>query len=340
MARYGREYLERIREGRYWLFLPPLLFFLFFVWFIYELRPVDTSDFMPRDILIEKGNGINSISQKLHANSIIRSPLAFKLYAIASFKALNLMPGLYALKPAMTTPEVVLMLSAPGRDEISALIPEGKTLKALDGLLGGKGVIVMGSLIKYGGDRGKNFEGFLFPDTYRFLNGSEPEDIIKKMTDNFKSKALPLFTNSEVEGSIVDFFINSNRNLYDKLILASLLEKEIPDFADRKIVAGILLKRISAGWPLQVDASVCYLKAEKCYPLTPLDLKIDSPYNTYLYKGLPPAPIGNPGLEAITAALQPEASPYWFYLTDPRSKKTIFAKTLEEHARNREKYLK
>ena len=105
--------------------------------------------------------------------------------------------------------------------------------------------------------------------------------------------------------------------------------------------------------PLDVDATVCYAKllenqasrpaasqvAQACYPLTALDFKIDSPYNTYLYRGLPPGPIGNPGVSAIMAAIHPVVSPYWYYLSDPKTGKTIFAKTLDEQTQNRVKYL-
>ena len=120
----------------------------------------------------------------------------------------------------------------------------------------------------------------------------------------------------------------------------------MPDQNDQEIVAGIILKRLAEGIPLDIDATVCYAKllgrptstAQAC-SLSPLDFKIESPYNTYLYKGLPPGPIGNPGTSAITAALHPQSSPYLYYLSDPATGKTIFAKTLDEQNQNRVKYL-
>ncbi len=177
-------------------------------------------------------------------------------------------------------------------------------------------------------------EGYLFPDTYRFYVGSDPQLVVQTLLDTFERKAAPIL--AKQPGAI-------EKNV----IIASLLEKEVTSTEDRRIVAGILKKRLEAGMPLQVDATVCYAKklisdaipGAPCYPLEPLDFKIDSPYNTYLYKGLPPGPIGNPGLDALTATVQAQASPYWFYLTDPATKRTIFSTTLAEHNVARKRYL-
>jgi len=169
------------------------------------------------------------------------------------------------------------------------------------------------------------------------------EVVLEKILSNFYAKADPL--------------LSSDKENYERnFILASILEKEVPDFEERKIVTGILLKRLEVDMPLQVDATLCYIKSyayslneqkesgvdseiESCYPITKKDKKVDSLYNTYLYKGLPPAPISNPGEEAIQAVLEAKSSPYWFYLSDPRTQKTIFSKTLEEHNINRGRYL-
>ena len=137
------------------------------------------------------------------------------------------------------------------------------------------------------------------------------------MRDNFKKKA------GDVSKDIV--------------IMASLIEKEVPDSDDRKIVSGILWKRLDIGMPLQVDAVFPYLTGRR--EILSDDLKIDSPYNTYLYKGLPPGPIANPGLDAIEAARNPKSSSYFYYLSG-KDGKTHFAKTFAEHLKNKEKYLR
>ena len=127
--------------------------------------------------------------------------------------------------------------------------------------------------------------------------------------------------------------------------MASLVEGEVPHEEDRPVVAGILLKRLESGMPLQVDSSIIYykcdiLKVSDCRKISNDDLKLNSSYNTYKNKGLPKGPINNPGLTAIKAVLNPLDSPYWYYLSDPQTGNTIFSKTLKEHNQSVEKYLK
>jgi UPF0755 protein len=173
-------------------------------------------------------------------------------------------------------------------------------------------------------------DGFLFPDTYFFARDSDLHGIVQKMLENFGEKVEePLRVKIKARG----------KNLYEVVILASLLEKEVRTFEDMKIVSGILWKRMEIGMPLQVDATLAYLTGKKTGEITNDDKEIDSPYNTYKYRGLPPSPIGNPGLNAIRAATEPASSDYLFYLSTPQGE-TIFSKTLDEHNQNRAKYLK
>ena len=125
-----------------------------------------------------------------------------------------------------------------------------------------------------------------------------------------------------------------------------MIQKEVASSTDEAIVTGILEKRLAAGMPLDIDATICYIKQQQnptstkgCYPLAANDYKIDSPYNTYLHKGLPPTPIGNPGADALQAALHPQSSTYWYYLSDPKTGKTIYAATLAQQQANQRKYL-
>ena len=177
-----------------------------------------------------------------------------------------------------------------------------------------------------------NVEGYLYPDTYEFFVPSGKEVVLQKFLDNFNSKAAPLFT--------------GDYNLKDVLTVASLIEKEVPKNGDdREKVSGIIWKRLQGKMPLQIDATVCYAKQLRlddytgCYPLKSSDFADSSLYNTYRHTGLPPGPIGNPESDAIYSALHPVSSPYWFFLSDPKTGKTIFAKTLDEQTRNIAKYL-
>lgn len=175
---------------------------------------------------------------------------------------------------------------------------------------------------------GKPLEGYLFPDTYFFLPGDTPETVIKKMHDTYAQKIAPL----------QDAIAASGHTEEEIITMASILEEEATDTDSRKIVSGILWKRIKARIPLQVDAVFGYILEKSGYAPSSADLKIDSPYNTYLHQGLPPGPISNPGLDAITAALEPTATPYLYYLTGSDGV-MYYAKTFEEHIAN-QKHLK
>ena len=214
-------------------------------------------------------------------------------------------------------------LTPPETPKDTVTIPEGWDVKEINQFLKDEGVLVDGEL-------SQDLEGYLFPDTYEFFLDSTAEVIEKKFLENFKAQLGTLGVSPE------------DLNIRETLILASLIQAEIKDPHEMRIVAGILKERLELGIPLQVDATLCYLKegrGKECLPIVQADKALDSPYNTYLYQGLPPAPIGNPGLDAIKAALNPANSPYLYYVSDPKTGRTVFGKTLDEHNQNVIKYL-
>jgi UPF0755 protein len=216
-------------------------------------------------------------------------------------------------------------------------IPEGYTLAQIDEVLKEQKVTKGASLADLkpadfdyeflSAATEENLEGFLFPDTYEFFLNSPVRVVAKKFLDNFALKT------SGVLGP---------ENAYKTIILASMIEKEIPDKNnDQELVAGILENRLALGMFLNVDATVCYAESPfGCAGVEDIDLTIDSRYNTYYYRGLPPGPISNPGLSAIRAVVNPRSSDYFYYLSRPDTKETIFSKTLDEHNKNIVKYLK
>jgi UPF0755 protein len=173
----------------------------------------------------------------------------------------------------------------------------------------------------------KGKEGYLFPDTYFVSPKIKPEVLIEIMSKNFEEKI------KSVKG-----LATSTKNLKDIIIMASILEEEARTTESRRMVAGILWKRLSLGMPLQVDSTFLYINGKTTYELTSADLKIDSPYNTYKYKGLPPTPISNPGLDAINSAVNPIESKYLYFLSS-KSGKMYYATTFEQHKRNKDLYL-
>lgn len=169
-----------------------------------------------------------------------------------------------------------------------------------------------------------DLEGYMFPDTYHVDYPITPEKVIRMALSNFQKK-------------VGDY--TTRENLKEIIIMASLLEKEVRSYEDKQIVAGILWKRIREGWPLQVDSTINYAKGEFGVKTYFSDLEFESLYNTYKYKGLPPGPICNPGLESIKAAIEYKETEYWYYLS-AKSGKTIFSKTFNQHVAAKAKYLR
>ena len=202
-------------------------------------------------------------------------------------------------------------------------IPEGWQVKEINQFLQKEGILVGEAL-------SPDLEGYLFPDTYEFFLDSTVEVVKGKFVENLAQQLGDLGLSIEDD------------DLSRILTLASLVQEEVKDPQEMRIVAGIFEERLDAGIPLQIDATLCYIKESRgreCLPIEKADKELDSPYNTYLYQGLPPAPISNPGLDAIKAVLSPANSPYLYYISDPETGRTIFSKTLDEHNQNVIKYL-
>lgn len=301
------------------------------LFFYLSLRPAaaPNSPAPAANFEIKNGDGFREIVGALNSAGLLRSPKVFSFYLILSGGATRLKPGEYGLSASMSAWRIAKLLTSGPDNQVRITIPEGASVFEIDDLLSQNGVFKKGDLVALAKNSKNSIEGKLFPDTYDFYKNSGVEEAVKKMIGNFNAKAAPL--------------LSSKGDFHKNLILASLLEKEVPNFQERRIVAGILTKRLAAGVPLQVDATLCYMKkiegTDKCYPLTQSDLKEDSPYNTYLYPSWPAGAISNPGLPAIKAALNPETTPYWYFLSDPATGKTIFSNTLDSHNANRVKYL-
>ncbi|MBS3902909.1 MAG: endolytic transglycosylase MltG [Anaplasmataceae bacterium] len=304
------------------------------LWFGVVLRPLSQTA-AGKMLVVQEGEGVMEISQKLKEEDLIRSSFAFRIAAFLKGEHASLKPGNYTFFSSSSTLDILGKLVHGDREEVVVRIPQGATVFEIDTILTKAGIISSGEVVREVEARGG--EGELFPDTYRFFMGSSPQDIVFKMRSNFENKTSHLF-----EG-----FDDSREDI---MVMASLIEREVPNHDEARIVAGILWNRIKSGMPLQIDASICHPKLEQywkegrvdlgCGPITSNDLKIDSPYNTYLNKGLPPGPIGSPGLTSIEAALHPNPSSYLFYLSDPRTGKTIFARNFDEHRANINRYLR
>jgi len=302
----------------------------------------------PKTIVVQPKMGFIEISNLLATEGLIARPAPFRIYVLFRGWATSLKSGRYTFSDSVSVPQIARRLvSGPGDVEVT--IPEGLTLEETDKRIAGFGIADAGEILEIS-QRPLDFnypfledseiatlEGFLFPDTYRFNQRMTPEEIVKKMLDNFNQKVWLKMNLGAFQDA---------QSFYPILIMASILERETAGATDRRIIADILWRRLEKEIPLQVDATVVYAWKQlnpawrpKNHNLSEADIKINSPYNTYRFRGLPPRPIANPGLAAIQAALEPIASDYWYYLSAPNGE-TIFSRTLEEHLAAKEKYLK
>jgi UPF0755 protein len=331
-----------------WLLLAGAIAIVLFIGLIALVIALQPMDRLAKDAEVEftiaKGDGLKEVVDELDKEELIKSTEAFKLYALLSGKAHLFKPGHYKLNPSWNSVQIAKVL-IDGPPEIAVVIFEGETVKDIDFRLSSAGIIEAGELDNYKWQKlaikypllreAKSLEGFIFPDTYRFAPFSDIDIVVREFLNNFEKQAIPLFKD--------EFAAN-----YQSLIIASLVEKEAPFFEDRKIITGIIYRRMTLGMKLQLDATTVYEKCGERFATCPSrtrrlsrrDLASKGVYNTYLNKGLPPTPIANPGLSAIKAALNPVKTRYIFYISHPRTRKTIFAATLDEHNRNRVKYLR
>lgn len=318
-------------------------------WFFVQLQPVDRAQTETVTLTVEAGTGLRSIANQLKQASLIRNRLAFQIAVGLAGLSKDLQAGTFELSPASSATAIARQLAgASGAREVTVTILEGWTNRQIGELLEQKGIGTAEAFLAAtnttdsrailpddrfdflaGRSSTASLEGYLFPDTYRFFPDATPAEVIKKMLTNF---------NTKVAVGLRDNLAASGRSLFDVLRLASIVEREVRTDRDRRLAADIFLRRLAAGIALQSDATVNYATGKSALQPTIADTEVDSPYNTYRYPGLPPGPIGNPGLSSISAVLKPEPNENLYFLTDA-SGTVYYAKTFEEHLENKRTYL-
>jgi UPF0755 protein len=313
------------------------------IWFWWKAvsAPANSQSTQEVLVVIPKGASAAEIGKLLAEKALIKDPFVFRLTAQIKGYATKIVAGTYKITPDKNLEEILQILQK-GPLDVWVTIPEGWRREQIAIRFEN---VFAASQRKFDTSLflalTRNLEGRLFPDTYLVPQTASEEAVVKLLTDNFskRTESLSIRTSELSSGQV--------------LILASIIERETKDApGERSIVAGILLKRLKNNWPLQADATLQYAKdADQIQkrgvpinvykfwePITVEDKAVDSPYNTYLHPGLPPIPIANPGLSAIQAVLSPQDSPYWYYLHGSDGQ-IHFARTIEEHQSNINKYL-
>jgi len=305
---------------------------------IYFSHGIESSNVM---FSIAKGDGNGVIAANLEKEGLISQKIYFWIY----LKKHNLLNKIYPLNGNLTIPEIAAIITNPQKVFITVTFPEGWTAAQMadrlsaNGFDGGAFLELVNNppediLSKFSvltkKPNGASLEGYLFPDTYKFSKEATPEGILEKILNNTELKIT-----DEIRKQASD----QNKSIFQILTMASILEKEVSTAQDFKIVSGIFWKRIAIGQALQSDATLEYVLKTNVLQHSVAETKTDSPYNTYMYRGLPPGPISNPGINTILAALNPTDTDYNYFLTDPKNKSnTVYAKTYAEHVANKQKF--
>lgn len=334
----------------FFLFL--MAVFIFLGWICYRLywaSPAESSPVVSFEV--NKGQKLAEIVRNLQKYGLLDNPHLFKWYLKKEKLDKKIQTGIFELRPDLSVQSLVKILTNPEAAEIKLTFLEGWNLRDFGHYLENQGLFQaeewqelvgyptldyrFSQNIKVPGDFSQKFkifdskpkfvswEGYLFPDTYRFKKNVTAPEMAEALLKNFGEK-ISLYT---VEIN------NQRKSLNEIVIVASLIEAEAKIKTDRRLISDIIWRRLAIGMPLQLDSTVNYVTDGKKPAISLSEQAIDSPYNTYKYAGLPLGPINNPGLESILAAIYPEKNDYWFFLTD-KDGQMHYAKTLQEHNQN------
>ncbi|MBN2656521.1 MAG: endolytic transglycosylase MltG [Spirochaetales bacterium] len=294
---------------------------------------------------VEEGASFNIIAGDLESAHLIRSGLFLKIFNKITGSGILIKKGSYNISRNLTTLQIVRQLEEGKQKLLAVVIPEGITSSRMDEIFAQAGVTAPGEfkaavsngayLSRYGIES-DTLEGFLFPDTYSFQQNYPAEKVASHMIDVFFHK---------LEKVYPDYSMLTGEQIYEKIVLSSIIEREyrVPEEASK--MASVFYNRIEHGWPLQSCATIVYVITEEQNRPHPdrilfTDLEIESEFNTYANRGLPPAPISNPGVVALNAVFNPARTDYMFFVVDDIDKGThIFTKSLSDHNKARADYI-
>ncbi len=309
---------------------------LVFLYHLYLSPPTYREDRPLAEVTIPDGLTASEIAKYLQDNEVIDSPFMFVLFAKILGRENELKAGRYGLRRGMSELDCVKVLSGGGSTDLEVTLPEGLTVERTAELLAERLSIDPDrfrtlcsdvEMVARLGLEGPSIEGALFPDTYRLSWGADEESVLELMTGRFR----------QVFAEEAESWTEPNGlSPYEILILASIIEGEALRDDERAVISAVFHNRLRLGRPLQADPTIQYILREHKTRILYEHLKIDSPYNTYLHRGLPPTPICSPGRASIRAALNPADVDYLYFVATGDGSH-VFSKTLREHNRARER---
>jgi UPF0755 protein len=287
--------------------------------------------------IVQRGETLGDVTAGLQSAGILAHPVAFRILARLRNDEAAIQSGQFRFPAHQTSDEILRQLVAGTADAVWVTFPEGFTARQMGARLAEQRLENAAAFDRYtartrldvDGTWTPSLEGYLFPSTYLVPVGAAPDRVARVLTDQFFRELPP---NAESKARALGLTVPQ------VITIASLIEREAQADDERPLMAGVYYNRLRAGMPLEVDATIEYVFPEHHTVITRRDLEIDSPYNTYRHTGLPPTPIANPGKASIDAAFAPVHSQYLYYVYKGNGHHA-FAKTLEEHNANVERYL-
>ena len=331
-----KRWIKRIFLTGFWGFLA-LVWIVIGLFYYQASRPASEKN-QTMIFEIQPGMTLKQVALELSRQGLIRSPSAFQAIAYIQAKQKQVMVGEFSLSPSMPPSKILLQITSGKTILHPVTIPEGYRITEIATLLHSEGLADKEffirqtrdkSLIRPLGIPADSLEGYLFPETYHFSKFTPEKKIVQKMIDTFREQVLkPQLLMSAKKSSL---------SWHEIITLASLIEKETGLDSERKIISSVFHNRLRKNMRLQTDPTVIYAMEKFDGNIRKRDLKIDSLYNTYRYKGLPPGPIANPGLKSIVAAISPIKSDH-LYFVSRQDGSHHFSSTLIEHNRAVQKY--
>jgi UPF0755 protein len=313
---------------------------LAFVWAVFQ--PFAGRGGGPITVTIPKQAGVGKIGDILDQKGVVPNGLLFGVRARLAGEGGDLKPGVYTLRRHMPYGDVLdALVAGPAKSVVHLTIPEGLSRKEIAPLAGRAGVrgnylaaSAKGALLpyrRYGLERPPAaLEGFLFPATYELRRGADASALVDRQLTAFRGNLARVS---------LSYAKRKNLTVYDVATIASMVERETRVPRERPLVAAVIYNRLHARQPLGIDATIRFATGNWTRPLTRRDLAVNSPYNTRTRAGLPPTPIGNPGLASLEAAAHPARVSYVYFVVKPGTcGEHAFSKTLAQFERDQRRY--
>ncbi len=309
------------------IFLIAVLFLLAILSAVWIFVPVDTVEPIEKIVTIPYGYNSSQIRMLLEKENIIRPfDALFQVMTKLTGMDEQLKSGEYRFQSSQNLIQIIDQLVKGRVVRYRVTIPEGYQSRQIARLLEDREIVSFDEFLQFLQENNDYQEGYLFPDTYEFPKNYGVPNVLESMKKNFEETVFPQVNPDQEFPTGLDF--------HQVIILASIIEKEALGAEDKPRIASVFYNRLNQGMRLQSCATVQYLLEKPQERLTQADLEIESPFNTYLHAGLPPAPICNPGLESILAAANPAQEDYLYFVLG-KDGEHIFSRTYQEHLENK-----